>query len=32
MVVAPFLSVSVEEAGELSTTSRGQGGFGTTGA
>jgi dUTP pyrophosphatase len=32
MVIAPFLSVSVEEAGELSTTARGQGGFGSTGA
>jgi dUTP pyrophosphatase len=32
MVVAPFLTVSVEEAGELSTTGRGHGGFGSTGA
>jgi dUTP pyrophosphatase len=32
MVIAPFLSVSVEEAGELSATARGHGGFGSTGA
>ena len=32
MVIAPFLTVSVEEARELSTTARGQGGFGSTGA
>jgi dUTP pyrophosphatase len=32
MVIAPFLSVTVEEAGELTTTARGQGGFGSTGA
>jgi dUTP pyrophosphatase len=32
MVIAPCLHVSVEEAGELSGTSRGQGGFGSTGA
>jgi dUTP pyrophosphatase len=31
MVIAPCLYVSVEEAGELSGTSRGQGGFGSTG-
>jgi len=31
MVIAPFLHVSVEEAGELSGTARGQGGFGSTG-
>jgi dUTP pyrophosphatase len=32
MVIASFLSVSVEEAGALSTTARGHGGFGSTGA
>lgn len=32
MVVAACLNVSVEEAGELSGTARGQGGFGSTGA
>ena len=31
MVIAPFVHVSVEEAGELSGTARGQGGFGSTG-
>jgi dUTP pyrophosphatase len=31
MVIAPFLTVSVEEAEELSSTARGQGGFGSTG-
>ena len=31
MVIAPFLSVNVEETAELSTTVRGQGGFGSTG-
>jgi len=31
MVIAPFLTVSVEEARELSATARGQGGFGSTG-
>jgi dUTP pyrophosphatase len=31
MVIAPFLSVEVEEAEELSATSRGHGGFGSTG-
>ena len=31
MVIAPFLSVEVEEAEELSATARGQGGFGSTG-
>lgn len=31
MVIAPFLSVDVEETAELSTTARGQGGFGSTG-
>ena len=31
MVIAPYLHVSVEEAGELSGTARGQGGFGSTG-
>lgn len=31
LVVAPFLSVSVEETTELSTTARGHGGFGSTG-
>ena len=31
MVIAPCLTVSVEETGELSGTSRGQGGFGSTG-
>ena len=31
MVIAPFLTVSVEEAGELSATARGHGGFGSTG-
>jgi dUTP pyrophosphatase len=31
MVIAPYLNVSVEETGELSGTSRGQGGFGSTG-
>jgi dUTP pyrophosphatase len=31
MVIAPFLSVTVEEAAELSTTARGHGGFGSTG-
>ena len=32
MVIAPFLSVGVAEVDELSTPSRGQGGFGSTGA
>ena len=31
MVIAPCLSVTVEESGELSGTARGQGGFGSTG-
>jgi len=31
MVIAPFLSVEVEEAEALSATARGQGGFGSTG-
>ena len=31
MVIAPFLSVSYEEADELSDTVRGEGGFGSTG-
>jgi dUTP pyrophosphatase len=31
MVVAPFVSVTVEEAGELTSTARGHGGFGSTG-
>jgi dUTP pyrophosphatase len=31
MVIAPCLTVSVEEAGDLSGTARGQGGFGSTG-
>jgi dUTP pyrophosphatase len=31
MVIAPFVSVSVEEAAELSVTARGGGGFGSTG-
>ena len=31
MVIAPFLTVSVEEAEELSGSARGQGGFGSTG-
>jgi dUTP pyrophosphatase len=31
MVIAPFVTVGVEETGELSGTSRGQGGFGSTG-
>jgi dUTP pyrophosphatase len=31
MVIAPFLTVSIEEADELSHTARGQGGFGSTG-
>ena len=31
MVIAPFLTVSVEEVEELSTTARGHGGFGSTG-
>src|SRR5687768_6326769 len=31
MVIAPFLTVSVEEAGGLSATARGHGGFGSTG-
>ena len=31
MVIASCLSVSVEESGELSSTARGQGGFGSTG-
>ena len=32
MVIAPVVTVAVEEASELSRTSRGQGGFGSTGA
>jgi dUTP pyrophosphatase len=32
MVIAPCLSVEIEESGELSGTSRGQGGFGSTGS
>jgi dUTP pyrophosphatase len=32
MVIASCVTVSVEEAGELSGTARGQGGFGSTGA
>jgi dUTP pyrophosphatase len=32
MVIAPCLTVGVEESGELSGTARGQGGFGSTGA
>jgi dUTP pyrophosphatase len=32
MVVAPCVTVTVEESGELSGTVRGQGGFGSTGA
>jgi dUTP pyrophosphatase len=32
MVIAPCVTVSVEETGELSGTARGQGGFGSTGA
>jgi dUTP pyrophosphatase len=31
MVVAPFVRVTVEEAGELTSTARGHGGFGSTG-
>lgn len=31
MVVAPYLSVTYEETGELSDTERGEGGFGSTG-
>ncbi len=31
MVIAPYLTVSVEETAELSGTARGQGGFGSTG-
>ena len=31
MVIAPFLTLRVEEAEELSSTARGQGGFGSTG-
>jgi dUTP diphosphatase len=31
MVIAPFVTVTVEETEELSTTSRGAGGFGSTG-
>ena len=31
LVIAPFVSVSVEETGELSSTARGPGGFGSTG-
>jgi dUTP pyrophosphatase len=31
MVIAPFVSVTVDEARELSTTERGRGGFGSTG-
>ena len=32
MVIAPSVTVSVQESGELSGTARGQGGFGSTGA
>jgi dUTP pyrophosphatase len=31
MVIAPFVTVAVEETEELTGTSRGQGGFGSTG-